>query len=575
MKILRICLAQINTSVGALGENTAKIIGYIEKARSLNADMVVFPELSLSGYPPEDLLLKPDFIRANRRYLGRIINASRSILSVVGFPHMAGDRIYNSAAMIYNGRLVDVYSKVFLPNYSVFDEKRYFSAGSRCPVAVFGKDVNVGINICEDIWYPEGPQRTQALLGGAGVIVNISSSPYYAQKIKAREDMLAKRARENNAFVFYCNSVGGQDELVFDGGSSAFDQKGRLLARGRQFEEDMVAVDVDLEMLRRTGRPAAGRNTHFCLPKSSVRPLHLGGVTDKENVFSGKIEKRLGYLDEIYAALIAGIKDYIRKNNFKKVVLGLSGGIDSALAAVLAADALGRENVIALTMPSMYSTRGTRQDAGKIARSLGIKLISVPISGVYRKYLDLLRPYFKGHKPGTAEENIQARIRGNILMAFSNKFGWLVFTTGNKSEIGTGYCTLYGDMTGGFAVLKDVSKTLVYELSRHRNEKESKSVIPESVFRRAPSAELRKNQKDQDVLPPYPLLDKVLDLYIEKDKSLGEIVRRRIDKRTAKKVILMVDRNEYKRRQAPVGIKITPKAFGKDRRMPITNLFTE
>ncbi|MDP3787529.1 MAG: NAD+ synthase, partial [Candidatus Omnitrophota bacterium] len=458
---------------------------------------------------------------------------------------------------------------------SVFDEKRYFAGGDHCPVVEFGKDASAGINICEDIWYPEGPQRIQALLGGAGVIINISSSPYYAQKIKAREDMLAKRAKENSAFVFYCNSVGGQDALVFDGGSSAFDYQGRLLARGRQFEEDMVAVDVDIEKLKHRKRPAAGRNACFCLPKSSMKTIHLRGVTGKENVFPGKIEKRLGYLDEIYTALIAGIRDYIRKNSFKKVVLGLSGGIDSALVAALAVDALGKENVVALTMPSMYSSSGTKQDAEKVARNLGIKLISVPINGVYKKYLDLLKPYFKGHKPGTAEENIQARIRGNILMAFSNKFGWLVFTTGNKSEIGTGYCTLYGDMTGGFAVLKDVSKTLVYALSQHRNKKGGRLVIPESVFRRAPSAELRKNQKDQDILPPYPLLDKILDLYIEKDKSLGEIVRQKIDKHIVKKVILMVDGNEYKRRQAPIGIKITPKAFGKDRRMPITNLFTK
>lgn len=575
MKILRICLAQINMAVGGLEGNADKIITYIERARSLNSDIVVFPELALSGYPPEDLLLKPDFIRENRKYLGKIIKASKSILSIVGFPYMSGRKIYNSAAMIYDGRLAGVYNKVFLPNYSVFDEKRYFAAGEHCPVAVFGRDVSVGVNICEDIWYPEGPQRTQALLGGAGVIINISSSPYYAQKIKAREDMLAKRAKENSAFVFYCNSVGGQDALVFDGGSSVFDYNGRLLARGRQFEEDLVAVDVDIEKLKHRKKPAVSHGISFCLPKSSIKPIRLGGVTDKENVFPGKIEKRLPYLDEIYAALAAGIRDYIRKNNFRKVVLGLSGGIDSALVAVLAVDALGKENVVALTMPSMYSTSGTKRDAEKVARNLGIKLISVPINGVYKKYLDLLKPYFKGHKPGVAEENIQARIRGNILMAFSNKFGWLVFNTGNKSEIGTGYCTLYGDMTGGFAVLKDVSKTLVYALSRHRNGKKAKPVIPESIFLRAPSAELRKNQKDQDVLPPYPLLDKILDLYVEKNKSLGEIVGRKIDKRIAKKVILMVDKNEYKRRQTPVGIKITPRAFGKDRRMPITNLFTK
>lgn len=545
MKTLRVCLGQINSIVGDLEGNRDKIIGFIKRARELKADIIAFPELSLSGYPPEDLLLKPHFIAENKAKLLEIAKASTSIFSIVGLPYSDRNKLFNAAALIYNGKLLDIYKKIYLPNYGVFDEKRYFSHGERCDVVALNRKVKVGINICEDIWYPEGPQRIQVSRGGARAIINISASPYHAQKIELREKLLSQRAKENNAFMLYCNMVGGQDELVFDGGSLVFDAKGRLLARGKQFEEDMIVADLNL-------------------------------ADDNRAIYSvNKIEKKLGFLDEIYAALILGIKDYVRKNNFHKVVLGLSGGIDSALAAVLAKDALGRENVIALTMPSQYSSKATRQDAKKIADQLGIRLINVSISGIYKKYLSLLKNYFKGCKPDTAEENIQARIRGNLLMAFSNKFGWLVLTTGNKSEVSTGYCTLYGDMAGGFAVLKDVPKGLVYKLAEHRNRLERKEIIPKSVLLRAPSAELRKNQKDQDNLPPYPILDKIIDLYVEKDMSLEEIVKKGFNRYTADKVISMIDKNEYKRRQTPPGIKITPKAFGKDRRIPITNAFSE
>lgn len=537
--MLRVCLAQVNPTVGDLGGNTDKIIRFIEMARKRRADIVVFPELCLSGYPPEDLLLKPHFIAENRAKLRRIIKASQSIFCIVGFPNEEKGRLFNSCALIYNGRLLDVYNKIFLPNYGVFDEKRYFYPGDRCHVISFGKQAKVGVDICEDIWFRQGPQRMQVRKGGANVIINISASPYYYQKMTLREEMLKKRAKENNSFVLYCNMAGGQDELVFDGGSLAFDRRGKLIARGKEFQEDLLTVDI-------------GKDASPC---------------------GNRIEKKLGYLEEIYSALVLGLKDYVGKNGFKKVVFGLSGGIDSALTVLLAVDALGRQNVVALRMPSEYSSAGAMRDAESISRSLGIKLVTAPITGLHKKYLSSLKSHFKGMKPDITEENLQARIRGNILMAFSNKFKWLVLSTGNKSEVSTGYCTLYGDMVGGFALLKDVSKQLVYKLTEHRNALHGGKAIPKSVFTRPPSAELKRNQKDQDTLPPYPVLDKILDLYIEKDKSFDEIVRKGFSRETARKVLRMVDSNEYKRRQAPPGVKITPKAFGKDRRMPITNKF--
>ncbi|MGA2775533.1 MAG: NAD+ synthase [Candidatus Omnitrophota bacterium] len=573
MKILRVCLAQINPTVGDIPGNSKKIIAFIEEARTRQADIVVFPELSLSGYPPEDLLLKPHFIKDNENAIRRIAKASKLIFSIVGYPCLDRDKLCNAAALIYNSRLVDIYRKVFLPNYGVFDEKRYFSQGKICNIVAFGKKVKIGVNICEDIWHADGPQRTQVLLGGAKVLINISASPYHTKKIEEREEALKKRAKENNAYIFYCNLAGGQDELIFDGGSLVFDDKGKLLARGKQFEEDLICVDLNLADLRPP--VTLKRKVHFCLPAASLRFKFLPEVKEKEwTSTENRIEKKLEFLDEIYSALLLGIKDYVLKNNFRKVVLGLSGGIDSALTAVLAVDALGSNNVVVLSMPSKFSAPETRKDARVIAKQLGIKLITVPIESIYKEYLSSLRGHFRDYKLNTTEENIQARIRGNLLMAFSNKFGWLVLTTGNKSEISTGYCTLYGDMAGGFSVLKDVPKGLVYDLSCFRNKCGKKEMIPESVINRAPTAELKRNQKDQDTLPPYPLLDKIIDLYIEKDMSLERIVKRGIDRSIAVKVISMIDRNEYKRRQASPGVKITPKAFGKDRRMPITNLFS-
>jgi NAD+ synthase (glutamine-hydrolysing) len=572
-KNLRICLAQINPLVGDLDGNAKKLIDYTKKALKLKADIIVFPELALSGYPPEDLLLKPHFITKNKEKLRQIVKASGPILSIVGFPHMENRKLFNAAALIYDKKLLSIYKKIFLPNYGVFDEKRYFTPGGECHIVAFGKEIKVGINICEDIWYTQGPQQVEALLAGARVIINISASPYHFQKIETRERLLKERARENNAFILYCNLIGGQDELVFDGGSLAFDNKGKLIARGKQFEEDLITVDLNITHFEKpTIKP---KKVTFSLPKAWIKTNVLPKIQDKELLpTSNRIEEKLSELDEIYSALILGTRDYVRKNNFKKVVIGLSGGIDSALTVALAVDALGKENVISLMMPSIYSSSETKKDARKIAKNLGIKLINVPINEIYEKYLSLLKIHFKGHKTDVAEQNIQARIRGNLLMAFSNKFGWLVLTTGNKSEISTGYCTIYGDMVGGFAVLKDVPKTIVYKLAKHRNKTCKKEIIPESILKRAPSAELKKGQKDRDTLPPYPLLDKILDLYIEKDASFEEIIKKGIDIKVAKKVISMVDGNEYKRRQAPPGIKITPKAFGKDRRVPITNRFS-
>lgn len=571
-KILRICLAQINPKVGDLRGNSDKIIDFLEKSRALTADIAAFPELCLSGYPPEDILFKPHFIKENLKSLFKVIKFTKGIFAIIGLPYADKSGLFNAAALVYDGRLIDVYKKILLPNYGVFDERRYFSPGSSCNVIAFGRDAKVGVNICEDIWHAGGPQRTQAILGGAGLIINISASPYHARKAQERRRLLAQRAKGNNTYVAYCNLVGGQDELVFDGASFVLDNKGKVLAAGKQFAEDLVVADIDVSVLN--AAKAIPKGTSFCLPRASLKTRSLPAFPSKEPVAcANKVMKAYGPLDEIYAALVLGLRDYVRKNGFSKVVLGLSGGIDSALVAVLAVDALGRENVVALTMPSMYTSSGTRTDAIKIAANLGIRLITMPIGKIYASYLAATSKFFSGAAPGITEQNIQARIRGNLLMFFSNKFGWLLINTGNKSEVSTGYCTLYGDMAGGFSVLKDVPKGLVYKLASRRNACAGYDIIPAAVLRRAPSAELKRNQKDQDTLPPYPVLDRIIDLYVEKNLSIEQIAKRGIAKRVVRRAISMIDKNEYKRRQAPPGIKITPKAFGKDRRMPITNAF--
>lgn len=575
MRTLRIGLGQINTTVGDIEGNTKKILDYIEKGKKMGADLLAFPEMAVTGYPPEDLLLMPKFIEANLKAVRRIAKATSSITVLLGFVDKKED-IFNAAALLQNGKVIASYCKTFLPNYGVFDEDRYFKAGTENFIFVLNS-VPIGPSICEDLWYPGDPIRTQALYGGAELIVNISSSPYHAGKTSFREKMISTRATDNVAIVAYCNLVGGQDELVFDGGSLIFDQKGELIARGKQFEEDLVLADLDMEaVFRMRLHDPRIRRERLSEEEKSLRKIEL---PDQSHSMKRKppLPKRdndpLDRLAEIYGALVLGTRDYIRKNGFQKVLIGLSGGIDSALTAAIAVDALGKKAVVGVAMPSPYSSKESLEDAKTLAKNLGIQFLTIPITGVFEAYLQALAPSFKGLKPGVAEENIQARVRGNILMALSNKFGWLVLTTGNKSEMSVGYCTLYGDMAGGFAVLKDVPKTLVYELSRYKNKKEGKAVIPKNVFTKAPSAELRPNQKDEDSLPPYPVLDPILQAYVEEDKGVEEIAKMGFKESLIKEVIRMVDRNEYKRRQSPPGVKITHRALGKDRRLPVTNKY--
>jgi len=575
MRTLRIGLCQINTTVGDIEGNTKKIIDYISKGKRMGADLLAFPEMAVTGYPPEDLLLMPKFIEANLKAIQRIARATTSITALVGFVDKKED-IYNAAALLHDGKLVDSYSKRFLPNYGVFDEDRYFHVGTQNFIFIL-KSIPIGPSICEDLWYPGDPIRAQTLFGGAELIVNLSSSPYHAGKSTLREKMISTRASDNVAIVAYCNLVGGQDELVFDGGSLIFDQKGELIVRGKQFEEDLVLADLDMEaVFRMRLHDPRIRRERLSEEEKGLKRIDLPEPSHslrKKPPIPQRESRPLDHLGEIYSALVLGTGDYIRKNGFKKVLIGLSGGIDSALTATIAVDALGSNGVVGVAMPSLYSSRQSFEDARLLAKNLGIKFLCFPITDIFQSYLKTLSPSFKGLRPDVTEENIQARIRGNILMALSNKFGWLVLTTGNKSEMSVGYCTLYGDMAGGYAVLKDVPKTLVYELAKYKNKKEGKEVIPKSVFTKAPSAELRPNQKDEDSLPPYPILDPILKAYVEEDKDLEEIVKMGFKEEMVKEVIQMVDRNEYKRRQSPPGVKITHRALGKDRRLPVTNKY--
>ena len=577
MQRLRIGMAQLNMTVGDFGGNTRKILEAINESRSLGVDLLTFPELAICGYPPEDLLFKPQFINANMNSLEKVVSASARMTLVVGFVD-AKDDIYNTAAVIHDGKLVDVYHKVFLPNYGVFDENRYFRAGSECPVYSMG-GIGVGVTICEDIWYETGPATAQAY-AGAEVIVNISSSPYHFGKGNFRERMIATRAADNVAIFAYNNMVGGQDELVFDGNSMIFDEKGRLIARGKQFEEDLIIADLDVESVFRTRLQDSRWRKETLLrdePKWHGTRIAVYDVSlaNSKPLLPTKDVQLRDMSGEVYDALVLGTCDYIRKNGFEKVLIGLSGGIDSSLVAAIAVDALGSSNVEGVAMPSRYSSPGSVSDAELLAKNLGIKLKTIPIEKSFQSYLDTLAEAFEGTDPDVAEENIQARIRGDILMALSNKFGWLVLTTGNKSEMATGYTTLYGDMAGGFAVIKDVPKTLVYKLTRYRNSQAGYDLIPSCIVDKPPSAELRSEQKDIDSLPPYEILDPVLTAYVEEDKSVDQIIAMGIDEDVVKRAARLVDVSEYKRRQAPPGIKITPRAFGRDRRLPITNRFKE
>jgi NAD+ synthase (glutamine-hydrolysing) len=574
--LIRLGLAQINLTVGDIQGNADKIIHYLQQAKDQEVDIVLFPELAITGYPPEDLLLKLRFVRDNQKALATVVPETDGITAVVGFVDGRGP-LYNAAAILHDGKIADIYHKTHLPNYGVFDEKRYFESGKRCPVYLYG-DTRWGVNICEDIWIPEGPARSQCSVGGASLILNINSSPYHAGKWAERQKMLCERALENKTFIAYSNLVGGQDELVFDGHSLVIDPYGKVVARGEALKEELVLVDLEIPPHT---MPLSTDLTPSCSPpynKGEIEgvitcvELPIKRISPKKAIPARNVDEP-DRLEEIYRALVLGLKDYFRKNRFEKGVLGLSGGIDSALTAVIAADALGKENVTGVMLPSRYTSQESRRDAEAVAKNLGISLFEISIEPPFETYLQQLKPHFKNREPNIAEENLQARIRGSLLMALSNKLGWLVLATGNKSEMSVGYATLYGDMAGGFAILKDVPKMLVYELSRYRNSLASKPIIPESIFAKPPTAELKANQTDQDTLPPYEILDPIIQSYVEEDKSCEEIVACGFDTKMVQRVIQMIDQSEYKRRQAAPGIKITPKAYGKDRRMPITNAY--
>jgi NAD+ synthetase len=544
-KSIRLAQAQVNSVVGDLSFNTEKIISYIKRAEDEGADIVTFPELAVTGYPPEDLLFKAHFIQRNIDALNIIAKSVKNIIAVVGFVDKNKGNIYNAAAIIHDRKIRAIYHKMLLPNYGVFDEMRYFKSGEK-PSVFNLNGILFGVNICEDAWHVKGPTARQANRG-ARIILTINSSPYHIGKIKDRERVIQKNARKNSVFISYTNMVGGQDELVFDGRSMLVDGSGRVVARAKAFEEDLLISDIALDPVKNGKRPIAA-------PAKKISPL-------------------LKEVEEVYQALLLGLKDYVSKNGFKKVAVGLSGGIDSALVAALAVDALGKDNVTGLFMPSRYSSEESADDAKNLASNLGIRYEVISIESLFKDYLASLAQLFKGLESNIAEENLQARIRGNILMALSNKFGWLILTTGNKSEMSTGYATLYGDMAGGFAVIKDVPKTLVYKLSIYRNS--VSKVIPLSILTKEPTAELKPDQKDSDTLPAYAKLDPILKSYVEDDHDIKKIVSSGFKSSDVLKVIAMVDRSEYKRRQSPPGIRITPKAFGKDRRMPITNRFKE
>ncbi len=559
MKI-RIACAQINCTVGDIKGNGEKILHYIKQSESAGVDIVAFPELVITGYPPEDLLLKEQFINSNIQETKNITEHIDNIVAIIGFVDKIGKKIYNAAAVICCRKIIGVYHKTFLPNYGVFDEKRYFNAGRETPVFLFNKDghkIPFSISICEDIWKLNNSPIINEVKLGSNLIFNINASPYHLGKIYEREEIVSKQAVKNKTKIAYINLVGGQDELVFDGQSFVIDENGNVIARAKPFKEDLLLVDVDIPVFSNKN------NKTIQIDKFQNTRLIPDIIIKKEEILS--IEK------EVYESLVLGVHDYVKKNGFTKVLIGLSGGVDSSLVAAIASDALGNDKVIGVFMPSPYTSKESKEDVEKLVKNLEITLYSVPISETFKTYLLFLSPYLKDIPQDITEENLQARIRGNILMAFSNKFGFLVLTTGNKSEISTGYATLYGDMAGGFAVIKDVYKTLVYKLVKYRNT--ISHVIPERVITKEPTAELKFGQKDSDTLPSYDTLDKILNLYVEKDMDVQSIINLKFAKETVIKIVKMVDKNEYKRRQSPPGIKITPKSFGKDRRMPITNKY--
>ena len=577
----RIALAQVNTIVGDLRGNKELVKDWLGRASAQGADLAAFPELTLTGYPPEDLVLYPSFVAENKRLLRELAGEVTGISAVVGFVDEVDGHLFNASALLANGAVQGVYHKIHLPNYGVFDERRYFQPGNVCPVIDLGRCV-IGLNICEDIWQPVGPSEVQCQ-AGAEVIVNINGSPFEIDKRNTREGLVTSAAGRNRAFVAYVNQVGGQDELVFDGGSMVAGPSGNVIASSPQFEEDLLVIDLDIQKVRSARRAgpveerggsryqATAERWKVRAPKPDTRPALPSPRIAEADI-----------LDVIYSALVVGTRDYVRKTGFGKVAVALSGGVDSSLVAAVAADALGAPNVVGVSMPSRYSSEGSRSDAAELAKRLGIELWNIPIEPGHTAFEEMLAPHFAGTESGTAEENVQARIRGNLMMAISNKFGWLVLTTGNKSEMATGYATLYGDMAGGFAVIKDVPKTLVYDLARRRNESGPDCPIPQSVIDKPPSAELRPDQLDEDSLPPYPVLDRILEMYVEKRQPIQQIVEsersvdgERADEATVRRIAGLVDRNEYKRRQAAPGVKITGLAFGRDRRLPLASQYRD
>ncbi|UCF21567.1 MAG: NAD+ synthase [Gemmatimonadota bacterium] len=569
-RVIRVALSQLNCVVGDIDGNVEKIRRSLVRAREVGADLALFPELTVTGYPPEDLLLKPHFAERAEAALRDLAAEVRDVVAVVGFPELCDD-LFNTAAVITGGQIAAVYRKHYLPNYGVFDEQRYFARGDE--TLVLDMDgVRVGVTICEDLWYPGGPAQRAVVDGKADVLVSISASPYHREKGPSREQMLATRCIDYGCYLAFCNAVGGQDELVFDGHSLVVDPRGVILARGRQFEEDDVVVDLDLSGVsrRRLHDPRwrqRGPGDAAIVREAAVRRPRR---TKPELDVCLPVEL-LGPEAEVYRALVLGTSDYFVKNGFEHAVLGLSGGIDSALALAVAVDALGPDAVTAVSMPSRYTAPLNREDAVETARRFGVEFREIPIDGVFGCYVAALEESFAGTEANVAEENIQARIRGNLLMALSNKFGWLVLATGNKSEMSVGYATLYGDMAGGFSIIKDVSKTWVYRLSRWRNRENE--VIPQRIIDKPPSAELREGQLDSDTLPPYDILDPIVAAYVEEDRNPEEIEKLGFDRALVYQVVDLIDRAEYKRRQAAPGIRISPRAFGKDRRLPITNRY--
>ena len=569
---MRLALAQINPVVGDLDGNRELILERLSEARSNSADLVVFPELAVTGYPPEDLLLRPGFIRAAEESVDQIALETRGTTVLVGAPHFDRD-LYNACYVLSGGEVKAIYRKRFLPNYGVFDEDRYFAPGRDLVLLEHGKTL-IGPTVCEDMWQP-GPPATDLALAGAELLVNISASPFYVGRDREREEMFVTRARDNSCFVAFCNAVGGQDELIFDGHSVVIDDEGKVIARPPGFEEALLFADIEPQevigrRLRDVRRRALARERETIPP---VNVIHIGSRGPSQNGSKVTVEVApfVDELEQMRGALELGLRDYVSKNGFREVVVGVSGGIDSAVTAALAAEALGPERVHCVSMPSRYSSEETRSDARRLADNLGCPFREIPIGTIVDGFDDALAGAFEGREPDLAEENIQARARGVLLMALSNKFGWMLVATGNKSELSVGYATLYGDMAGGFALLKDVYKTDVFRLARYLNDRAGRELIPTSIIERAPSAELRDNQLDEDSLPPYPKLDEVLEQYVEHDRTLEELSADGFDRDVVERAVSMVDRAEYKRRQAPPGVKIHPKAFGRDRRTPITN----